>query len=81
MPTSITLKNIPDEIYERLKKEAELHHRSLNGHVLACLEKVLMPARLSAEEHLEKARQIRSMLKGRTFKSADISKFKKQGRP
>ncbi len=30
MPTSLTLKNIPDAVYERLKAAAELHRRSLN---------------------------------------------------
>jgi len=35
MPTTLTLKNIPDELYGRLKQAAEVHHRSLNSEVIA----------------------------------------------
>ncbi len=31
MPTTLTLKSIPDEVYERLKASAEAHRRSLNS--------------------------------------------------
>ncbi len=43
MPTTLTLKNIPDEVYERLKVAAAAHHRSLNGEAIVCLETVLLP--------------------------------------
>ena len=40
---SITIKNIPDELYTRLKKRASLNHRSINGEVIYCLEDALSP--------------------------------------
>ncbi len=43
MPTTLTLKNIPDEVYERLKASAEKHRRSLNSEAIVCLESVLAP--------------------------------------
>lgn len=48
MPATITLKNIPDAIYEQLKQAAEAHHRSLNSEVIACLETQLLPVNKSA---------------------------------
>lgn len=36
---TITLKNIPDALYERLKYFAKLRHRSLNGEIIHNLEK------------------------------------------
>ena len=81
MATTITLKNIPDEIYASLKQAAEVHHRSINSEVIACLERVLMPARPSAEEHLARARQIRDTLGAQTFSAADIAAAIEQGRP
>ena len=36
---TITLKNIPDRLYARLKYFARLHHRSLNSEVIFLLEK------------------------------------------
>ena len=43
MPTTLTLKNIPDAVYARLKLSAEVHRRSLNGEAIVCLETVLLP--------------------------------------
>lgn len=81
MAMTITLKNIPDDIYASLKRAAEAQHRSINSEVIACLERVLLPARVSHEAHIVQARQIRDELKGRKFKTADIRKAIAQGRP
>lgn len=35
---SITLKNVPDDLHQRLKDRAARHHRSLNSEILASLE-------------------------------------------
>ncbi|MBM4220802.1 MAG: Arc family DNA-binding protein [Gammaproteobacteria bacterium] len=81
MPMTITLKNIPDDIYASLKSAAEANHRSLNSEVIACLERVLLPARISPEAHLAQARRIRDELKGRKFRAKKIRKIIAQGRP
>ena len=81
MAMTITLKNIPDDIYISLKSAAEAHHRSLNSEAIACLERVLLPTRVSPEAHLAQARQIRDELKGKKFKVANIKKTIAQGRP
>ena len=44
MPTTLTLKNIPDTVYARLKAAAEMHRRSLNSEAIVCLESVLVSA-------------------------------------
>lgn len=56
MPTIITLKNIPDDLYRRLKETADAHHRSVNSEVIVCLERVLLPTRITADERLARAR-------------------------
>ncbi len=38
---TLTIKNIPDELYRQLKKTAEQHRRSLNSEVIVCLERSL----------------------------------------
>lgn len=81
MGATITLKNIPDEIYHSLKQAAEAHHRSINSEAIACLERVLLPSKASNDEHLARARQLRGSLKGKAFKAADIAKAIEQGRP
>jgi plasmid stability protein len=81
MAMTITLKNIPDDIYSSLKVAAEAHHRSLNSEVMACLERVLLPTRVSNEAHLAMAAQIREELKGKKFDIAEIEAAINEGRP
>jgi plasmid stability protein len=38
---TLSIKNVPDRIHRRLKERARSHHRSLNGELLALLEKAL----------------------------------------
>ena len=52
MPTTLTLKNIPDEVYQRLRASAEAHRRSLNSEAIVCLETVLLPGRMDPAERL-----------------------------
>lgn len=81
MPTTLTLKNIPDEVYERLKAAAAAHRRSLNSEAIVCLETVLTPARIAPSERLARARRLRAGLGAATFSAHDIDTLKRQGRP
>ena len=80
MPTTLTLKNIPDNLYDRLRAAAELHRRSLNSEAIMCLETVLAPTRLPPSERLARARELRAGLSGK-FRAGEIDTLKKQGRP
>lgn len=82
MPTTLTLKNIPDKVYERLKAAAEVHRRSLNSEAIVCLETVLVPANVKPSERLARARELRAgFAKGKRFKAQEIDKLKRTGRP
>lgn len=80
MPTTLTLKNIPDAVYERLKTSADRHRRSMNSEAIVCLESVLMPARLASSERLARARELRAGLNGAKFAARDIDALKRAGR-
>ena len=56
---SITLKNIPDDLYERLKIVAKVCHRSIDDELIHCLETVLKPNSMSPKERLERIRRVR----------------------
>ena len=81
MSVTLTLKNIPEEVYRRLKLSAETHRRSLNSEAIVCLESVLIPNRLPPSEGLARARALRSQLTQARFKVRDIDTAKRQGRP
>ena len=80
MPTTLTLKNIPEAVYERLKACAATHRRSLNSEAIVCLESVLLPARLAPAERLARARELRAALPEGKFRARDIDAAKRQGR-
>lgn len=81
VPTTLTLKNIPDEVYQRLKAAAETHRRSLNSEAIVCLESVLLPGRIDPGERLARARALRAALPKAKFKARDIDAMKREGRP
>jgi plasmid stability protein len=81
MATTLTLKNIPDEVYQRLKQSAEVHRRSLNSEAIVCLESVLLPRKLTPDERLSRARELRQALPRGKFRAREIGEFKRQGRP
>jgi antitoxin FitA len=81
MPMNMTLKNIPDELYARLKATAQLNRRRLNGEVIMCLDMVLRKPKMPANERIARARALSADLDPKKFKASNIDKFKRQGRP
>ncbi len=82
--TSLTVKNIPPIIYERLKMQAENNRRSLNSEVIFILEKALqiVPRRTPAEVEkiLEQSRKLREMTAGYMVTEEEINRWKNEGR-
>ena len=58
MPT-LTVKNIPQELYERLKQSAAEHRRSINSEILVCLERSLYSERVDPQAVLARADALR----------------------
>lgn len=80
MPTTLTLKNIPDAVYDRLKLSAEAHRRSMNSEAIVCLETVLLPDKQTPAERLARARRLRGTLPQGKFSARDIDSMKREGR-
>lgn len=79
MPTNLTLKGVPDEVYERLKMSANVNHRSLNSEIIARLEAQVLPSR-SVAEQLAAIRATRARLTKAVFDHAEVDRFKREGR-
>jgi plasmid stability protein len=78
---TVTLKNIPDELYERLKATAQAHRRSINSELIYCLETVLKPRKISAEERLARLRRVRPQVDPNAVGLDEIQQAIDQGRP
>lgn len=79
-PMNFTLKNIPEDIYEKIKVRAERNRRSINSEIVSILGDAVMPRRRNVEEILARADEIRSRTKG--FLTDDfLRKAKREGLP
>jgi hypothetical protein len=59
---NITLKDVPDELHERLRAAAEASGRSLNKLILTTLERSLGPRRIDRLDLLERIRSRRATM-------------------
>ena len=78
---ALTLKNIPEELYNSLKEAATRHHRSLNSEIIDCLEKSLHPQTLPPAQRLAHIRQLRGNMDKSRIKPTDIKQAINSGRP
>ena len=77
---ALTLKNIPDDLYARLKKSAKVHRRSLNSEILYCVERTLVPYKVDVSEHIFSARKIREITAEYPLTDELLSAAKNDGR-
>jgi len=79
MPT-LTIKGLPDPIYERLKAQAEAHRRSLNGEIIMCLERAVSATRLDPATWLAEARAFRESLEIEPLTDRELRAARQVGR-
>ena len=77
---SLTIKNIPDDLYTRLKESAQAHHRSMNSEILYCVENTLGTHKINVSEHLAIARKLRLKTSSQTITDAKLTAAKSAGR-
>jgi plasmid stability protein len=78
---SLTLKNIPDDLYEKLRERAAAHRRSINGEMIHCLEQALLPRRLAPEDRLQRIRALRPAIDPQAVTHEDLIAAVNDGRP
>jgi antitoxin FitA len=78
---TLTLKNIPDNLYNQIREAAHLHHRSINSEIIYCVERTLNPHEINVAEHLAMAKQLRVKTANYVLTDAEIDKAKSEGRP
>ncbi len=78
---ALNIKSIPEDLYRELKDSAKIHHRSINSEVISILEPVLMHTRITPNQHLENAREVRSRIKPGGISLQEIENAIHEGRP
>lgn len=77
---NITVKGIPDDLYERLKEQAEEHRRSINQEIIRCLERYVGRERESGEEWLERIDELRVTPEGGPLEEDEVQWTINRGR-
>jgi len=77
---TITIKNVPPEIYERLKVQAKRNRRSINGEVISIIEKALSIPPIDVEATLERTRKLRELTAHYVITNEELTRWKNEGR-
>ncbi len=78
---TITVKGIPDELYQKLKVVAQMNHRSVNGEIISLIESSLMPRRIPASQLLARVRRLHESFGERRLDIRQIDEARREGRP
>jgi plasmid stability protein len=78
---TITVKNIPDDLYERLRRSAELNRRSINSEIIVCIERALFSRTINPETILARARELRETTAEYPIEDEGFTFAKTAGRP
>jgi antitoxin FitA len=80
MPTNITVKNIPDELYEKLKRSAKLNRRSINSEIIVSIERSVLSQPADLDAALENARQLRRKTAAHLVSENELNQARNEGR-
>lgn len=80
MPT-LTIKGLPDDLYQQLKARAAAHRRSLNSEVLVCLEQAVATEPADASAALARVDALRDRLRLPPLTANTLRAARAAGRP
>ncbi len=78
---TLTIKNLPDEIYAALSQTAKRNRRSINSEAIVQLTQSNGAPRIDAKETIERLRRHRAKYPNLRLTEEDIYLAKNEGRP
>ncbi len=73
---NITVKNIPDDVYDQLKQSAKINRRSINQEIIVCIESSIQGTVIEPQQLLENARRLRKKTAGHPISNAELNRIK-----
>ncbi|HEX2638738.1 MAG TPA: hypothetical protein VHL81_16500 [Gemmatimonadales bacterium] len=78
---TLTLKNLPDDLYARLKERAAGNRRSLNAEAILCLERMLeSQCAQNPDERLAELKAVRERVRGVYLTDSGLRSGRRNGR-
>ena len=78
---NLNIKNVPKELYARIKKRATEHRRSLNSEVLVTLETALNSRRVDSRRFLTQLDKLHAGIKHPPLTDTLLKTARRKGRP
>ena len=78
---TITVKHIPDDLYNRLKAAAETNRRSINREIISRIEQSLSSHRVATDQLLARVKRVQESYSGRPISIEQLDRAKREGRP
>jgi plasmid stability protein len=79
--SQITVKNIPDDLYELLRASARRNRRSINQEIIHCLDRMLTIRPVNVEERLARMRVLREQAGLYVTSNDELTASKRAGLP
>ena len=76
MANNITVKNIPDDLYEKLKRSAKSNRRSINQEIIVCIENSVQKEASAPDQLIENARRLRRKTASYPVKNEELNQIK-----
>jgi plasmid stability protein len=77
---TLTIKKIPPDVYERLKRRAKANRRSINQEVIAVIERALDVPPIDVDTTMERTRKIRELTAQYRLLDKELEQWKSEGR-
>jgi plasmid stability protein len=78
---TFTVKNIPDDLYERLKASAAANLRSINSEIIVCIEQAVASHTIDPDAFIVRARSLRAYTQGHELTDEELNLVRAEGRP
>jgi plasmid stability protein len=78
---TLTVKNIPDDLYEKLKQRAKAHHRSVNREIIVCIQEALESRRMDPESFVARIEALHRQMQTPPLTDKMLRQARVDGRP
>jgi len=77
---TITVKNIPDDLYKKLKTTASIHRRSINNEIIFCIENTIKSKKIDPNEFIARIDDFYKKLSLPVLSDDKLKEYKQSGR-
>ena len=78
---TLTVKNIPEELYEKIKQRAKSHNRSVNREIIVCIHEAVESRRVDPGAFLARIEALHDRMAAPPLTDEMLRQARTEGRP